>query len=147
MGWLANIFEHKRHLLVSLTAVAVVAGAALTLASTSQNATISGHVYDCDGGRGSAVSRACAPGEPVAHATEVFELADGTRSFRVTTDLTGRYSVSVPPGTYIVKWEVFGSPAYHDNGRTYTGVWDVKPFTVRAGQHVTLDLTTRAFSL
>jgi len=82
----------------------------------------------------------------VAHATELFELADGTRSFPVSTDSTGGYSVSVVPGTYIAKWEVTGSALYHDAGRTYIGDWGLKPFTVRAGQHVVLDLTTHAFS-
>ena len=83
----------------------------------------------------------------MAHATELFELADGTGSFPVTADETGRYSLTVPPGTYIVKWQVVGSATYHDTGHIYTGRWDVKPLTVRAGQRVVLDLTTRAFSL
>jgi len=77
---------------------------------------------------------------------ERFELADGSRSFPVSSDSTGGYSVSVVPGTYIVKWEVMGSAKYHDAGRTYIGDWGLKPFTVRAGQHVVLDLTTRAWS-
>ena len=124
----------------------LVAGTALALASANQRATISGHVYYCDGGRGSTVERACAPGRPVSHATELFVLVNGTRSFRVTTDSTGRYSVSVAPGTYIVKWEVVGSAAYHDAGRTYTGDSGLQPFTVRGGQHIVLDFTTHAFS-
>ena len=82
----------------------------------------------------------------MGHATEVFELVDSTRSFPVTTDQMGRYSVAVVPGTYVVKSEMAGSALYHDAGRTYIGNWDVKPFTVRASQHLTLDLTTHAAS-
>src|SRR2546427_12006618 len=146
MGRLPVAFVRWPPRVVTVVAVILVSGVALTLASASQSATISGHVYYCDGGRGSAAARACAPGEPVAHATELFQLADGTRSFAASTDSTGAYSVSVVPGTYMAKWTVVGSARYHDAGRTYIGDWDVKPIAVRAGQHVVLDLTTHAFS-
>lgn len=146
MGQLPIMSGRWRLLVIALAALVLVIGAALTLVSASQSATISGHVYYCNSGRASAAARACAPGEPVDHATELFELADGTRSFPVSTDETGRYSVNVVPGTYVVKWKIVGSAAYHDAGRTYIGIWDVEPFTLRAGQHLTLDLTTHALS-
>jgi len=131
---------------VAGAALALGAGLVLGLESVGQRGTISGHVYRCDFGTGSPEARACAPGEPVGGARLRFEQVDGSRSFVVLADSTGAYSVRVDPGTYVAKWEVVGSARYNDAGHVYTVDSGVKPFAIRSGQHIVLDLTSRAFS-
>ena len=127
--------------------LALGAGIVLALASAAHRGTISGHVYHCDFGTGSPAARACAPGEPVGGARLSFEQVDGSRSVVVVADSNGAYSVRLDPGTYVAKWEVIGSARYNDVGHVYTGDWGIEPFSIRPGQHIVLDLTSRAFTL
>jgi hypothetical protein len=126
--------------------LALGAGIVLALASAAQRGTITGHVYRCDFGTGSPASRACAPGEPVGGTRLRFERVDGNRSFAVVADSAGAYSARVDPGTYVAKWEVIGSARYNDAGHVYSGDWGIQPFSIGPGQHIVLDLTTRAFT-
>lgn len=145
MPWLAiGRFGRWRLVLITAAVLVLAASALLALLLSDQSATITGHVYHCDSGMATPAARACAPGEPVGNLILRFELVDGTRSFVVSTDSNGAYSVSVVPGTYIVKWEVVGSAKYSDAGRVYVGTWDLKPFLVKRGQHLVLDLTSHS---
>jgi hypothetical protein len=146
MGRFPLVFGRSRPLIITAVAVVLVAGAALTLAAAAQSAYISGHVYHCDSGWATPAARACAPGEPVAHTIVRFELADGSRYFSASTDAIGAYTVRLVPGTYTAKWEVVGSAKYGDAGRVYIGDWGLKPFTMRSGQHLILDLTSQSLT-
>jgi hypothetical protein len=137
---------HWKAFVAAGVALTLGAGLILALESTGQRGIISGHVYRCDFGTGSPNSRACAPGEPVSGVRLRFEQVDGSRSFVVVSNSTGAYLVRVDSGTYVAKWEVIGSARYNDAGHVDTGDWGVPPFSVRPGQHIVLDLTTRAFS-
>ncbi|TMC31292.1 MAG: hypothetical protein E6J32_03660 [Chloroflexi bacterium] len=93
--------RRRPFVVVVIAILAVAAGAALTLSLIASQAQISGHLYHCDGGMGSAAARACRPGEPVQHAIVRFDLAHGSRIYRVTTDSTGAYAVK--PGRRVVR--------------------------------------------
>jgi len=118
--------------------LAITAILVLGISQLSNDGVVTGHLYHCDGGFATAVARACSPGEPVEGARIRFQLENGGQHYVAVTDASGGYSVSLPPGRYLILAEYSARQGY--SAATLPASWGWKPFSIKAGQHLVMDL-------
>jgi hypothetical protein len=103
----------------------------------SQTGTVSGHVYSWICGHQFKPS-SC--NGPYVGAVVRFEPTNGGQVYKVSSNASGAFSVSLPSGTYVIKqeWLRYGTSGSYP----YTNDFDVGPhqLAIRPGEHISVDL-------
>jgi hypothetical protein len=118
--------------------LAIVAILVLGISQLSSGGVVTGRLYHCDGGFATPVARACSPGEPIEGARIRFQLETGGLHYVAVTDASGGYSVSLPAGRYLILAEYSANQGY--SAATLPASWGWKSFSIKAGEHLVMDL-------